>query len=69
MYQMFLNAALYCEATYGSFIEYGEDEDEILSFSCPVCGELLYFQDWSHPHETENWLVCPICGEEFADEN
>ena len=37
------------------------DEDkEIAGFTCPTCGEPIYFEDWND-EDMENWLRCPIC--------
>ena len=37
-----------------------EKEKEIAGFTCPTCGEPIYFEDWDDG-DTENWLRCPIC--------
>ena len=40
--------------------------DAIEAIECPTCGEPIYFEDW---HDgLENWLVCPICEEEFKND-
>ena len=68
MYKWFLNALIYCEEVYGSETIINEDTGEIEGFICPHCGEPIYFDDWDGSFETENWMICPICGEEWCDE-
>ena len=65
MYHMFKNAAEYCVNVYGS--EVFEEDGVIIGFFCPHCGELVYFDDWTDK-ETENWMVCPICFEDWSDD-
>lgn len=75
MYKLFLMTAEYCNKVYGSalYIEGSDIEvydfdgaDAIEAFECPNCGEPIYFEDW--PDGLENWLVCPICEEEFKND-
>ena len=55
MYEMFLNAAEFCEHAYGIY----NDAEEGF-FVCPNCEEVIYFEDWNCA-QTENWMCCPIC--------
>ena len=61
MYEMFLNAAEYCEQAYGVLVDLDEG-----FFVCPNCDEVIYFEDWG-TGATENWTVCPICEEGFGE--
>lgn len=68
MITMFLNAVDYCEQTYGSYIMIDEETGVVEGFICPHCEEPVYYEDWAGAPETENWMVCPICGEEWSEE-
>lgn len=46
----------------------GEKDKEILGFTCPICNEPLYFEDWNN-NQTRNWSICPICGSYLVDED
>ena len=66
MFTEFINAAEYCEQVYGSYII--SENGVTTGFICPHCDEPIYFEDWDGEPETENWMVCPVCGEEWADD-
>ena len=66
MFTEFLNAAEYCDQAYGSPII--SEDGMTVAFVCPHCGEPIYFEDWDGEPETENWMVCPVCGEEWSDD-
>lgn len=77
MYKLFLMAAEYCNKAYGSalYIEGSDNEvydfdgaDAIEAFECPNCGEPIYFEDWRLSSESKNWLMCPICEEDFKND-
>ena len=55
------DAAAYCEATCGIFVDWEER-----FFHCPECGEPLYGDDWSLD-STDGWGMCPICETYFED--
>lgn len=65
MYHLFENAANYCEEAFGC--EVFEDNNIIVGFICPSCGELIYSEDWTD-EDTDNWTKCPICEEFFGVE-
>ena len=65
MSQFFKLAADYCEEAYGC--EVIEEKNVIVGFICPNCGKLIYSEDWTDG-ETDNWTLCPICGEFFGEE-
>lgn len=67
MYEFFVEAAQYCNEYYGAELYYDEN-DLIEGFECPNCGEPIYFEDWRHSSDTDNWLKCPVCEEFFAYE-
>lgn len=61
----FEEAREFCEANYGVVI----DEDD--AFSCPECGEPLYYEDYDRPDVWEGkapWSFCPVCGWSWYDE-
>ena len=66
MFTEFLNAAEYCDQAYGSAII--AEDGVTVAFICPHCDEPIYFEDWDGEPKTENWMVCPVCGEEWADD-
>lgn len=49
----------FCSMFADSVVILDEDK-EIAGFTCPTCGEPIYFEDWND-EDTENWLRCPIC--------
>lgn len=59
-------AAEFCNDAYGCELIYDEVTDKLEGFVCPSCGEPLYEHDWTDK-ETENWMVCPICGDTFGE--
>ena len=65
MNQFFKLAADYCEEAYGC--EVIEEKNVVIGFICPNCGKLIYSEDWTDG-ETDNWTLCPICGEFFGEE-
>lgn len=52
-----LEAAVYCEETFGSYVNMSEG-----FFVCPECGEMIYEEDWDDHY---NWDECPVCGVDF----
>lgn len=59
-------AAEFCNDAYGCELIYDEVTDKLEGFICPSCGEPLYKDDWTDKC-TENWMVCPICGDTFGE--
>ena len=57
-FSKFKEAALYCEETYGTFIDLEEE-----FFNCPECGEPILYEDW---YNLTNYWHCPICGIDFT---
>lgn len=53
-----LEAALYCEETFGVHVNMKER-----FFICPECGEPILFEDW----RGHDWDYCPICEFEFME--
>lgn len=51
------------EEGYVAFIPNDED---IIGFICPECGEVIYYEDYCEA--TENWMCCPVCFNEFEIE-
>ena len=66
MFTEFLNAAEYCDQAYGSAII--AEDGVTVAFICPHCDEPIYFEDWDGEPETGNWMVFPVCGEEWSDD-
>ena len=67
MYEFFVKTAEYCYEYYGVNL-YLDENGLIEGFECPNCGEPVYFDDWRDSSDTDNWLMCPVCEEIFADE-
>lgn len=63
--EFFELAADFCNGAYGCELIFDEETSRLEAFVCPSCGEPLYKDDWSDK-ETENWMVCPICGDTFG---
>ena len=53
-----LEAAIYCEETFGVHVDMREG-----FFECPECGEPIYECDW----RSRDWDFCPICGFDFME--
>ena len=68
MWNDFINALIYCEEAYGSETIINDNTGEVEGFICPHCGEPIYFDDWAGSPETENWMVCPVCGMGWSDD-
>lgn len=49
-----LEAARYCEDTYGTYVSY---DPEDMWFECPECGEPLLICDW----KDYDFTYCPVC--------
>lgn len=54
-----LEAAVYCEETFGVHVDMKEG-----FFECPECGEPIYECDW---RGHDDWSVCPICEMTFEE--
>ena len=51
--------AVYCEDTYGVFVDWEER-----FFLCPECGEPIYECDWNTEDMFDDGnIICPICEE------
>lgn len=59
MNQFFKLAEDYYEEAYDCDVI--EEDNVIIGFICPNCGELVYSEDWIE-EDTDNWTKCPICG-------
>ena len=53
-----LEAAIYCEETFGIHVDTREG-----FFICPECGEPIYECDW----RGHDWDYCPICNFNFME--
>lgn len=53
-----LEAAVYCEQTFGVHVDMKEG-----FFVCPECGEPIYECDW----RSHDWDYCPICEFDFME--
>lgn len=66
--------ALYCEETYGCYVDWDER-----FFECPECGEPIYECDWRDSdyylgRKGNDKMYCPVCenllmGEEEEEED
>jgi hypothetical protein len=54
-----LEAAVYCEETFGVHVNMKEG-----FFICPECGEPIYECDWD---AYSDWECCPICDWNFME--
>ena len=59
MMYTWLQAAVYCEETFGVPVDMKEG-----FFICPECGEPIYECDWDAYSE---WECCPICEWNFTE--
>lgn len=61
-FYLFKKMAKYCKRRYGSILFLDKVTEDIAGFTCPECGDPIWFEDWVG---ADRYMSCPNCGEIF----